>query len=56
MIRTIEIEFYEPYTGIWVKGRNEYFFRDENDLARTVARWQEVLQEKFGDKAETRVL
>ena len=48
MINTIEIAFYEPYTGIWSVGRNEYYFRNEKELADTLNRWRTELTAKYG--------
>ena len=48
-ICTIEIEYQEPYTGVWVRGRNEYFFRNEKELKETLDRWRKVLTEKYGE-------
>ena len=45
MIKTIEITFYEPWTGIWVRGRNEYRFKDEKDLHDTCDRWAKAIKE-----------
>lgn len=51
LIHTIEIEYEEPFTGIWVKGRNEYTFCDEKDLAETLDRWRSALNRLYKDTA-----
>jgi len=51
LIHTIEIEYQEPFTGVWVKGRNEYFFRNEKDLAETIDRWTQALNDRYNDTA-----
>ena len=51
LIHTIEIEYQEPFTGVWVKGRNEYFFRNEKDLAETIDRWTQALNDLYDNTA-----
>ena len=51
MIRTIQISFHDPFTGIWVKGKQEYHFTDEDDLTETCARWEKALKDLFRSPA-----
>ena len=49
MIHTISIEYQEPFTGIFVNGRNEYIFRNEKEIEDTLFRWRKALTERYGD-------
>lgn len=46
-VKTVEIGFYEPYTGIWVKGGKQMAFIDERDETLTIDRWRKVLNSKY---------
>ena len=48
MIRTVKLGFNEPYTGIWVEGKNEFHFHNEEDLKETVERWERALSRLCG--------
>lgn len=52
LIHTIEIKFHEPFTGICVRGRNEYFFRSEEEIDETLLRWRAALRARYGETAE----
>ena len=51
-IHTIQIEYQEPFTGIWVRGRNEYMFRNEAEITSTLQRWRNALVERYGHTVE----
>ena len=53
MVRTIKIGFYEPFTGIWVEGKNEYWFKDKAELENTCSRWKMALREKYNSTKAT---
>ena len=48
MIRTVKLGFNEPYTGIWVEGKNEFHFHNEEDLKETMERWERALSRLYG--------
>ena len=48
MIQTIKIGFNEPFTGIWVEGKREFYFKDKEDLDETMKRWEFTLSRLYG--------
>ena len=47
-VKTVDIGFYEPYTGFWVGGTKEVAFRDAADEEKTLNRWRKVFQLEYG--------
>jgi len=48
MIKTIEIQFYEPYTGILTKGTKPMFFTDEKDFNNWIGKTYVELIKRYG--------
>lgn len=48
MIQTIKFGFNEPFTGIWVEGKNEFYFKDKEDLKKTMTDWERYLSRLYG--------
>lgn len=49
-VKTIEIGFYEPYTGVWVKGAKEIAFVNAHDEMETIKRWRKALNSRYDNE------
>ena len=52
MIATFKIGFYEPFTGIWVKGEKEFCVDGWHDMMNTKIRWKKTLAAKYDENIE----
>lgn len=48
MIKDIEISFYEPYTGVYVKGVKPMFFKNKQDYDNWVGKTYVELIKRYG--------
>lgn len=48
MIRTVKFGFNEPFTGFWVEGKNELYFKDEQDMTKALQKWEYYLSRLYG--------
>ena len=56
MIRTVRLGFNEPFTGIWVEGKNEFYFKNEQELKKVLLEWERYLSRLYGANIELVVI
>ena len=56
MIRTVKLGFNEPFTGIWVEGKNEFHFKNEQELKKVLLEWERYLSRLYGANIELVVI
>ena len=52
MVRTVKFSFNEPFTGIWVEGKNEFYFKNEQELKKVLSEWERYLNRLYGANFE----
>ncbi len=56
MVRTVKLGFNEPFTGIWVEGKDEFHFKNEQELKKVLLEWERYLSRLYGANIELVVI
>ena len=55
MLRTVYIKYREPLTQIWVEGKEEMYFRNEEEMQRDLDDWELYFSRLYGADFEMTV-